>query len=140
MGAFPSSSDAQAVPSFHHRSHHETAGAAPESQFRPPPVSRLVSIEIVVRLVDPVPSPPERILRDSTGRGELWRRGGERDGHGALPHQKGHRPSTTSSRLSSEASADLMFGGITIVCGILGTLSGGIILDKIGATIPNAFK
>ncbi|KAK8447667.1 hypothetical protein SEVIR_8G120650v4 [Setaria viridis] len=33
-----------------------------------------------------------------------------------------------------------MFGGITIVCGILGTLSGGIILDKIGATIPNAFK
>uniref|UniRef100_K3Y5Z8 Major facilitator superfamily (MFS) profile domain-containing protein n=1 Tax=Setaria italica TaxID=4555 RepID=K3Y5Z8_SETIT len=38
------------------------------------------------------------------------------------------------------ASADLMFGGITIVCGILGTLSGGIILDKIGATIPNAFK
>ncbi|XP_012700112.1 probable sphingolipid transporter spinster homolog 3 [Setaria italica] len=38
------------------------------------------------------------------------------------------------------ASAGLMFGGITIVCGILGTLSGGIILDKIGATIPNAFK
>ncbi|RCV12013.1 hypothetical protein SETIT_2G233600v2 [Setaria italica] len=33
-----------------------------------------------------------------------------------------------------------MFGGITIVCGILGTLSGGIILDKIWATIPNAFK
>nr|TKW03661.1 hypothetical protein SEVIR_7G055209v2 [Setaria viridis] len=35
---------------------------------------------------------------------------------------------------------DLMFGGITIVCGILGTLSGGIILDKIWATIPNALK
>ncbi|KAF8702762.1 hypothetical protein HU200_032593 [Digitaria exilis] len=38
------------------------------------------------------------------------------------------------------ASADLMFGGITIVCGILGTLGGGFVLDKIGSTIPNAFK
>lgn len=37
-------------------------------------------------------------------------------------------------------SADLMFGGITIVCGIVGTLAGGFILDKIGSTIPNAFK
>jgi len=33
-----------------------------------------------------------------------------------------------------------MFGGITIVCGIVGTLAGGFILDKIGSTIPNAFK
>uniref|UniRef100_A0A0D9W7C5 Major facilitator superfamily (MFS) profile domain-containing protein n=1 Tax=Leersia perrieri TaxID=77586 RepID=A0A0D9W7C5_9ORYZ len=38
------------------------------------------------------------------------------------------------------ASADLMFGGITIVCGIFGTLSGGFILDKIDSTISNAFK
>ncbi|AQK44964.1 Probable sphingolipid transporter spinster homolog 2-like [Zea mays] len=38
------------------------------------------------------------------------------------------------------ASADIMFGGITIVCGIVGTLAGGFILDKIGSTIPNAFK
>ncbi|KAG2567561.1 hypothetical protein PVAP13_7NG333100 [Panicum virgatum] len=37
-------------------------------------------------------------------------------------------------------SADLMFGGITIVCGIVGTLAGGFTLDKIGSTIPNAFK
>jgi hypothetical protein len=37
-------------------------------------------------------------------------------------------------------SADYMFGGITIVCGIVGTLAGGITLDKIGSTIPNAFK
>nr|ACG45760.1 carbohydrate transporter/ sugar porter/ transporter [Zea mays] len=37
-------------------------------------------------------------------------------------------------------SADLMFGGITIVCGIIGSLAGGFILDKIGSTIPNAFK
>jgi len=33
-----------------------------------------------------------------------------------------------------------MFGGITIVCGIVGTLAGGFTLDKIGSTIPNAFK
>jgi hypothetical protein len=33
-----------------------------------------------------------------------------------------------------------MFGGITIVCGIIGTISGGMILDKIGDSIPNAFK
>ncbi|BAF15274.1 Os04g0525900 [Oryza sativa Japonica Group] len=35
---------------------------------------------------------------------------------------------------------DIMFGGITIVCGIFGTLSGGFILDKIDSTISNAFK
>ncbi|KAL6903725.1 hypothetical protein ACP4OV_004538 [Aristida adscensionis] len=38
------------------------------------------------------------------------------------------------------ASADLMFGGITIVCGIFGTLAGGFILDKIESTLSNAFK
>ncbi|XP_006652538.2 probable sphingolipid transporter spinster homolog 2 [Oryza brachyantha] len=38
------------------------------------------------------------------------------------------------------ANADIMFGGITIVCGIFGTLSGGFILDKIDSTISNAFK
>ncbi|CAL5026343.1 unnamed protein product [Urochloa decumbens] len=37
-------------------------------------------------------------------------------------------------------SADLMFGGITIVCGIIGTLAGGFIHDKVGSTIPNAFR
>jgi MFS family permease len=37
-------------------------------------------------------------------------------------------------------NADLVFGGITIVCGILGTLAGGLILDKMNSTIPNAFK
>ncbi|XP_076955246.1 putative sphingolipid transporter spinster homolog 2 [Bidens hawaiensis] len=36
--------------------------------------------------------------------------------------------------------ADLMFGGITIVGGIVGTLSGGFVLDRMGSTIPNAFK
>ncbi|KAM1486299.1 hypothetical protein ACFX2I_000514 [Malus domestica] len=35
---------------------------------------------------------------------------------------------------------DLWFGGITIVCGILGTLAGGLILDAVTATIYNAFK
>lgn len=34
----------------------------------------------------------------------------------------------------------MMFGGVTIVCGILGTISGGLILDRMNSTIPNAFK
>ncbi|KAK8472199.1 hypothetical protein PHAVU_002G138900 [Phaseolus vulgaris] len=38
------------------------------------------------------------------------------------------------------SNADLLFGGVTIVCGILGTLAGGLFLDKISSTISNAFK
>ncbi|XP_016201107.1 probable sphingolipid transporter spinster homolog 2 isoform X1 [Arachis ipaensis] len=38
------------------------------------------------------------------------------------------------------SNADLLFGGITIVCGICGTLAGGLILDKMTSTISNAFK
>ncbi|KAM0938783.1 putative major facilitator superfamily, MFS transporter superfamily [Dioscorea sansibarensis] len=38
------------------------------------------------------------------------------------------------------SNADLLFGGITVVCGIFGTLAGGLILDKIQSTISNAFK
>ncbi|PIA55126.1 hypothetical protein AQUCO_00800095v1 [Aquilegia coerulea] len=38
------------------------------------------------------------------------------------------------------SNADLLFGGVTIVCGIFGTLAGGYILDYIGSTISNAFK
>ncbi|KAM5576920.1 putative sphingolipid transporter spinster [Rosa sericea] len=38
------------------------------------------------------------------------------------------------------SNPDLMFGGITILCGILGTLTGGLVLDAVGATIHNAFK
>ncbi|MCL7044217.1 hypothetical protein MKW94_014467 [Papaver nudicaule] len=37
-------------------------------------------------------------------------------------------------------NADLMFGGVTIVCGIFGTLAGGLILDRMNSTISNAFK
>ncbi|PON55899.1 Major facilitator [Parasponia andersonii] len=37
-------------------------------------------------------------------------------------------------------NADLIYGGITIVCGILGTLAGGFVLDFMGNTIHNAFK
>ncbi|KAL4581055.1 hypothetical protein LXL04_017263 [Taraxacum kok-saghyz] len=37
-------------------------------------------------------------------------------------------------------NADMVFGGITIVGGIVGTLSGGFVLDKLNSTIPNAFK
>ncbi|XP_065873958.1 probable sphingolipid transporter spinster homolog 2 isoform X1 [Euphorbia lathyris] len=38
------------------------------------------------------------------------------------------------------SNADLMFGGVTIVCGIFGTLGGGLVLDRMNATISNAFK
>lgn len=38
------------------------------------------------------------------------------------------------------SDADTIFGGITIVCGIVGTLAGGFILDLMTATISNAFK
>lgn len=34
----------------------------------------------------------------------------------------------------------MTFGGITIICGIFGTLAGGFILDRMNATIHNAFK
>ncbi|KAK9942845.1 hypothetical protein M0R45_008492 [Rubus argutus] len=37
-------------------------------------------------------------------------------------------------------NADMIFGGITIVCGILGTLGGGFLLDFMTNTISNAFK
>ncbi|CAH2061485.1 unnamed protein product [Thlaspi arvense] len=39
-----------------------------------------------------------------------------------------------------EKNADMIFGAVTIICGISGTLSGGFILDRVTATIPNAFK
>ncbi|KAL2343885.1 hypothetical protein Fmac_005170 [Flemingia macrophylla] len=37
-------------------------------------------------------------------------------------------------------NADMMFGGITVVCGILGTLGGGFVLDFMTNSISNAFK
>lgn len=37
-------------------------------------------------------------------------------------------------------NADLVFGGVTIVCGIFGTLAGGFVLDRMQSTISNAFK
>ncbi|XP_054777741.1 probable sphingolipid transporter spinster homolog 2 isoform X2 [Prosopis cineraria] len=37
-------------------------------------------------------------------------------------------------------NADMIFGGITIVCGILGTLAGGFLLDFMTNTLSNAFK
>ncbi|KAH7517701.1 hypothetical protein FEM48_Zijuj09G0092300 [Ziziphus jujuba var. spinosa] len=36
--------------------------------------------------------------------------------------------------------ADMIFGGITVVCGILGTLAGGFVLDFMSNSISNAFK
>ncbi|XP_062015931.1 probable sphingolipid transporter spinster homolog 2 [Rosa rugosa] len=37
-------------------------------------------------------------------------------------------------------NADMMFGGVTIVCGVLGTVAGGFVLDYMSNTISNAFK
>lgn len=42
--------------------------------------------------------------------------------------------------VSLQKNADMIFGAVTIICGIVGTLSGGFILDRVDATIPNAFK
>lgn len=39
-----------------------------------------------------------------------------------------------------QSDADMIFGGITVVCGILGTIAGGYILDYMNSTISNAFK
>ncbi|GLT85921.1 hypothetical protein SLE2022_040910 [Rubroshorea leprosula] len=37
-------------------------------------------------------------------------------------------------------NADMIFGGMTIFCGILGTLAGGFVLDFLSTSISNAFK
>ncbi|EPS70104.1 major facilitator protein, partial [Genlisea aurea] len=37
-------------------------------------------------------------------------------------------------------NADYLFGGVTVVCGVLGTLGGAVVLDRIDSTIFNAFK
>ncbi|KAI8012723.1 Branched-chain-amino-acid aminotransferase-like protein 1 [Camellia lanceoleosa] len=42
--------------------------------------------------------------------------------------------------LTLKSDPDLVFGGITIVSGILGTIARGFVLDKMTNTIPNAFK
>jgi hypothetical protein len=39
-----------------------------------------------------------------------------------------------------QSNADMIFGGVTIVCGIVGTIGGGYVLDLINSTISNAFK
>lgn len=39
-----------------------------------------------------------------------------------------------------QENADMIFGGITVICGIVGTLSGGVVLDFMDSTISNAFK
>lgn len=35
-------------------------------------------------------------------------------------------------------TADLVFGGVTVLTGILGTLFGGIALDRMGSGVKNA--
>lgn len=34
--------------------------------------------------------------------------------------------------------ADLKFGAITVITGVLGTVMGGVALDKVGSTMTNA--
>jgi len=46
----------------------------------------------------------------------------------------------TKNNLLWQANADMMFGGVTVVCGILGSLGGGFLLDYMNSTISNAFK
>ncbi|KAL9231933.1 hypothetical protein vseg_007091 [Gypsophila vaccaria] len=38
------------------------------------------------------------------------------------------------------ANADMVFGGITVGCGLAGTIGGGLLLDYINSTLSNAFK
>lgn len=38
------------------------------------------------------------------------------------------------------ANADMVFGGITVGCGLAGTIGGGLLLDYVNSTISNAFK
>ncbi|KAJ4964785.1 hypothetical protein NE237_016634 [Protea cynaroides] len=38
------------------------------------------------------------------------------------------------------SNADLLFGGITIFSGIVGTIAGGVVLDYMNSSISNAFK
>ncbi|KAK9099099.1 hypothetical protein Syun_026144 [Stephania yunnanensis] len=37
-------------------------------------------------------------------------------------------------------NADMVFGGMTVICGILGTIAGGLVLDRMSPTLSNAFK
>lgn len=34
----------------------------------------------------------------------------------------------------------MVFGGITVGCGLAGTIGGGLLLDYVNSTISNAFK
>ncbi|KAK9666587.1 hypothetical protein RND81_14G196000 [Saponaria officinalis] len=38
------------------------------------------------------------------------------------------------------ANADMVFGGITVGCGLAGTIGGGLLLDYMNSTLSNAFK
>lgn len=37
----------------------------------------------------------------------------------------------------SGETADLIFGAVTVLTGVFGTLAGGIALDRLGSTMPN---
>lgn len=44
------------------------------------------------------------------------------------------------SFVNEQQNADVVFGGVTILCGIVGTYCGGIFLDYIGSTLRNSYK
>lgn len=41
---------------------------------------------------------------------------------------------------NEQENADVVFGGVTIFAGLVGTICGGLFLDYIGSTVRNAFK
>lgn len=38
------------------------------------------------------------------------------------------------------SNADYVFGGVTVICGVFGSLAGGFVLDYMSSTLSNAFK
>lgn len=38
----------------------------------------------------------------------------------------------------SGETADLVFGAVTVLTGVFGTLAGGVLLDRLGSTMANA--
>lgn len=42
--------------------------------------------------------------------------------------------------MNEQGNADEIFGGVTILSGIVGTICGGLFLDYIGASLRNSFK
>ncbi|MCL7038720.1 hypothetical protein MKW94_008685 [Papaver nudicaule] len=46
---------------------------------------------------------------------------------------------TAGADIYKMTNADMVFGGITLLCGVFGTLAGGYLLDRVTSTIRNGF-